>query len=564
LNLTHSIFCTKTKSVRCMAVMDEAAEYVANFNSVKPQDIMNTIRSDYGVHSSYSTVWRGLNQHKQFNLLEDDSSFMMIKGFMQKLEGSNPGTITSLEFEQDGVTFKRAFLCPRSNQLAFVFCRPMIIVDACHLRSRYGGVIMSACAHDGEGKIVPLAVGIAEVENESNWTYFLCQLSISIPEIMNEGLVVMHDREKGLQNAQFAVLPNSYQSICVFHLEKNLNARFKSKFQGKVWSAAKAFKQGGFEEALADIGTINADAETYLRHSNPTLWARSVFPVPRFGCTTSNSAESLNSWMEPLRSTSHLNLLIKWVSAVSGLWFKKTEELQSEKELLTKTVQKKLVSNIQDGNRMHVVQFSETGFQVFNPQSNRTRIVDLKSNECSCGEFKEFMFPCRHAATAISKLKRPHSNYMHASYLKDSLCLVYGIPLIPVDMEDVASDSASLPPNVKRKAGRPKTVRIRSRGEMDEENQLICSSCGQKGHNKRTCDKHQAKQAPPPPLSPLPPLSPVAHSTSVAAIALGPPIFQPRKKRTVRICEKCGLGHYKKTICTGPSLSPLSSLSKLD
>jgi hypothetical protein len=81
-----------------------------------------------------------------------------------KLVQLNPGTVTSLEFKEDGVTFKRAFLCPRSNQTAFRFCTPMVILDACHSRSQYGGVTLSTCGHDGEGRIVLLAIGLAEIK----------------------------------------------------------------------------------------------------------------------------------------------------------------------------------------------------------------------------------------------------------------------------------------------------------------------------------------------------------------------------------------------------------------
>jgi hypothetical protein len=61
---------------------------------------------------------------------------------------------------------------------------------------------------------------------------------------------------------------------------------------------------------------MEPEAATYLTNSNPLLWARSAFPVPRFG--------SLNFWMETLRSGSHLNALVKWVSKVKSL-FSQTE-----------------------------------------------------------------------------------------------------------------------------------------------------------------------------------------------------------------------------------------------
>ncbi|KAH6567136.1 hypothetical protein BASA62_006274 [Batrachochytrium salamandrivorans] len=109
------------------------------------------------------------------NMLENKRSFMLLNGLFTKFSIHNPESHCILEKNSDD-TFERAFLSPRALQLAFRNCRPMIILDACHLRSKYGGVVMSAVAHDGEGSIVPLAVAIASIENKDNWVFFLSNL----------------------------------------------------------------------------------------------------------------------------------------------------------------------------------------------------------------------------------------------------------------------------------------------------------------------------------------------------------------------------------------------------
>lgn len=238
-------------------------------------------------HVTLLTAWRALNKSKLERGIEDDKSFMLLKNYLLTLANNNAETATSLKCAADG-TFKRTFLCLRASQLEFKHCRPMVVADACHLRSQYGGVVMSACAHDGEGKIVPLAIGIADIENEDNWTYFLRQLRSAMPELGNPGMAVVHDREKGLHNAKTSVLPSSHESVCVFHLEKNVNALFKSKFLGNIWAAAKATTVVDFEATMQDIERMNVEAASYLRGANPAMWAASMSPVPRFGCTTSN------------------------------------------------------------------------------------------------------------------------------------------------------------------------------------------------------------------------------------------------------------------------------------
>ena len=85
---------------------------------------------------------------------------------------------------------------------------------------------MSACSHDSEGKIAPLAIGIADIENEVNLIYFLRFLAKSIPELKTPGMVIMHDCEKRLHYFQDEIYLNSCESICVYQLERYVNSRF--------------------------------------------------------------------------------------------------------------------------------------------------------------------------------------------------------------------------------------------------------------------------------------------------------------------------------------------------
>ncbi len=79
---------------------------------------------------------------------------------------------------------------------------------------------MSACTHDGEGVILPLAIALAEIENLKNWVFFLYNLHLAIPNINRLEIVLMHDREKGIPGAKAEIFPDLHDSNCVFHIEK--------------------------------------------------------------------------------------------------------------------------------------------------------------------------------------------------------------------------------------------------------------------------------------------------------------------------------------------------------
>jgi hypothetical protein len=365
----------------------------------------------------------------------------------------------------------------------------MVIVDACHLTSKYGGIAMSACAHDGANQIVPLAIGIADVENEDNWVYFLNNLRSAIPSLATAGMVFMHDRQKGLQNARMSIFPQSHESICVFHLEKNVNSRFKSVFQKKLWVAAKATTQTGFETCLEEIGEMNSEAADYLRKkSEPKKWARYLFPVARFGCLTSNAAESLNSWIKPLRDRSHLALLVGWIRYIVGLFLRRKEIYQAVETDVPENIQQQLKEKIEKGKRLNALRYGEGIFEFVSGNGRISHVVNLDNRSCSCGEYMEYQFPCIHVAAVIRDMPLEQQySFIHPSYLTESLRSVYGASTTPVALDRLTSDGHTIPPKIKRRAGRPSKTRKRSRGEKDEEKRKACGICGQKGHNKRTC-----------------------------------------------------------------------------
>jgi hypothetical protein len=117
----------------------------------------------------------------------------------------------------------------------------------------------------------------------------------AIPDAASPGIVLMHDWHLGLKNAQANIMPWAIPSNCVFHLEKNLNSNFRCNFEQKIWAAANATTIGDYDGAMEAIASMNPSTKVYLEQADPATWATAKFPVPQFGCITSNSVESLNN-----------------------------------------------------------------------------------------------------------------------------------------------------------------------------------------------------------------------------------------------------------------------------
>ncbi|KAH6594018.1 hypothetical protein BASA50_006924 [Batrachochytrium salamandrivorans] len=145
------------------------------------------------------------------------------------------------------------------------------------------------------------------------------------------------------------------------------------------------------------------------------------------------------------------------------------------------------------GYKRQIHQFAEFGFEVVNQANGHKRIINLTLKTCTCGKFQEYQFPCHHAAVFLVKAGLSPIHSMAASYYTASLKAIYSNPVTPVVLDDIVPGEIVLPPAITRRAKRPKSRRIRSRGETNFEDQYTCTVCGIKGHNRRTCSNNHVQ-----------------------------------------------------------------------
>ena len=148
----------------------------------------------------------------------DKVTFGMVRSFLEAFVEMNPGSTTS--WKADGDEFQRAFLCPALCKNAFNHSTRVIALDACHVKARYGGVILVLTVLDGDGRVFPAVLGLAESENAETWSWFLQQVCVALEIGNGNGIVVLSDREKGIENAVAEFLPRANHSFCVFHIQK--------------------------------------------------------------------------------------------------------------------------------------------------------------------------------------------------------------------------------------------------------------------------------------------------------------------------------------------------------
>ncbi|KAH6566275.1 hypothetical protein BASA60_009549 [Batrachochytrium salamandrivorans] len=244
------------------------------------------------------------------------------------------------------------------------------------------------------------------------------------------------------------------------------------------------------------VAAINCYAAEYLENLDPKRRARSHFPVPRFGTVTLNSAESLNSWMEEYRDKSHLVILACCVSHPARLLYSRKQEYANADTVLSPRSFRTFNQNRDNGRRHQMFQTSDHLFKV----------------------------------TSLT------SGYTH-------------MQIVSVNLDTIDCDEALQSPNVVKKAGRPRKVRLQSRGEVDDNDRYACKECGLLGHNARTCSRRQ-----PPSVLPVDleegNQEPFQQQLDIGNLNGG---SGPKRTRVYNVvCINCGGNHYRKTPCRVP------------
>ena len=66
--------------------------------------------------------------------------------------------------------FKRMYVRYNAQKVGFLGgCRPLVGLNGCHLKGKFGGHILSATARDRNDSIFPIALGVVEQENKDSW-----------------------------------------------------------------------------------------------------------------------------------------------------------------------------------------------------------------------------------------------------------------------------------------------------------------------------------------------------------------------------------------------------------
>ncbi|XP_033144765.1 uncharacterized protein LOC103860861 [Brassica rapa] len=93
--------------------------------------------------------------------------------------------------------FYRLYMCFQAQKEAWKkTCRPVIGLDGAFLKWDIKGQLLAAVGRDGDNRIVPIAWAVVEIENDTNWDWFVKRLVLDLGLEDGKGFVIMSDKQK--------------------------------------------------------------------------------------------------------------------------------------------------------------------------------------------------------------------------------------------------------------------------------------------------------------------------------------------------------------------------------
>ena len=195
--------------------------------------------------------------------------------------------------------------------------RPLIIIDAAHLKGRYLGTNMVAVGMDGNNQILPIATGVCQGESNETWSWFMSKLKECIGEV--KGLSIISDRHLAIAHACSTVFPNAFHGYCCRHLMMNCNLKSK-KWRAIYWRTCKLYTEREFDDSISEIRASKPLVYKKLEDAGWGRWSRAYCPANRYNYLTSNSAESVNSLTARVRKVP-ITMLMEYYRGLLQQWY---------------------------------------------------------------------------------------------------------------------------------------------------------------------------------------------------------------------------------------------------
>ncbi|XP_047264685.1 uncharacterized protein LOC107864895 [Capsicum annuum] len=211
------------------------------------------MKEDMGMDLTYIMYWRAKEIALEELREKPSASYGKLPAYIHVMNTSYPGSHIRVKKNADN-EFLYIFVALTSFIQGFDHCRPVIVVDASHLRGLYNGTFVAACTMDEAGHIFSLAYGVLDSEKDASWSWFFENLKEAYGE--RKDMCVVSDH--------------------VFY------------------TMAKSYSKTEFHKLMEKVKAVDARVKNYLELADYDMWSRSYAPIHRGWTLTSNIVESIN------------------------------------------------------------------------------------------------------------------------------------------------------------------------------------------------------------------------------------------------------------------------------
>nr|XP_029146232.1 uncharacterized protein LOC112728781 [Arachis hypogaea] len=427
--------------------------------------LQNATAAHFGFRPTYRRVWMAKQKAVAVIYGDWDESYNELPRWVLGVQLTMPGTVAVLR------------TCPVrvggqvDESQAFRHCKPLVSIDGTHLYGKYGGTLLVAIAQDGNSNILPVAFALVEALEapDGGW----------LP-------------------------PTAYRAFCIRYVAANFALTFKGKDARRLLvNAAYAKTEVEFDYWFDILRSENLAMCDWANRIEYSLWTQYCDKGRRFGHTTTNISECVNSILKGIRNLPVCSLVKATYGRLAELFVRKGREAEAQmgtgqqfSQYLVKCIEANLKTARcftvtvydRDNSEYTVAETTPTG-----SFSLGTYRVSLGSKTCDCGYFQALHFPCPHALACCAYSRLPWQPYVHEVYRLSSVFGVYQMgftPPIPEGFWPPYAGPTVIPdPNMRRaREGRPRSTRIRTNmDEADPNRPKRCGLCRQPGHTRRSC-----------------------------------------------------------------------------
>ncbi|XP_013589043.1 PREDICTED: protein FAR1-RELATED SEQUENCE 4-like [Brassica oleracea var. oleracea] len=396
-----------------------AQDYPGSFDTPRPNALIDLVHQRVAVEVSYTTAYRGRRLAANKVRGTPEESYSLLYCYMHMLEQVNPDTITRVVVDE-GKKFKYLFWALGASIEGSRAMRKVLVVDATHLKTVYGGVLFVATAQDPNHHHYPIAFGVADGEKYESWLWFMEQLKSVISDL--PGLVFLSDRNKGLIKAVHQVFPQAAHGYCIWHLSQNVKGYVRNNRETcafKFMECAHAYTEAEFLVLYNAFGRKYPSAAEYLERScEQKKWARCYFEGVRYNVDTTNSAESFNGVIKDARKFTLLPMFDFIIGKIAK-WFNKHRKEAAEMPpalKLVPIVEEEMTKRCVDAGFLRVDELNSFHLEYSVHGSDGKRYtVDMAMNMCTCGQFDKDKYPCVHAVAAATFMTEKAGKELHLS-----------------------------------------------------------------------------------------------------------------------------------------------------